>query len=65
VRLAVAFSHGSDASRTTFCWNPAEVDERGEAAIYAVDFDTYPTKASRLASDLLELLQSYQPHYSG
>lgn len=55
---------GSDASRTAFCWNPAEIDRRGEPAIYELDFDGVP-KVTRLAGDLLELLQSYKPHYGG
>lgn len=53
---------GSDASLTTFCWNPAEIDRRGEPVIYEVDRSGYPTKVRRLAGDLLELLQSYKPH---
>ena len=56
---------GSDASRTKVCWNPAEIGRRGEPAIYEADFSGYEAKVNHIAADLLDLLQSYKPHYGG
>lgn len=52
---------GTDTSRSSYCWDPADRGADGELGIVVMNNDTWMPQVTRVAGNLLELLAFYRP----